>query len=342
MAFHHVSSTGVRGSVPVPVRPGMSRSPSHRERQFLAPEDTSSSRLNRGRRASFPENMSSSPVESPAHGIPLQHDGSMEDHVRRHSHPRHARRGSMSEDASSSEDGDVSPGSPVSERRRRRRSYAHERPPVAVRYTMAGVPGAVPAADQRRARERERGRDKEEEERKRRSFPSIPIDITGKLSAPFLLGKRDRERGKPRSSSRSGGSGGNVRWKDLDGAAVSELWKSASGGSMEEDERASSGGGRYRDEREREYKRRERERDRDRPRRGSYEDGTRSSGRESGGRDHGGRERDREAIVNGRVPPAVPDGRNFRERERERDRDRERRYASPMRGVDGRRYPAHG
>ncbi|KAG4414306.1 hypothetical protein IFR04_012552 [Cadophora malorum] len=242
VAYHHVSSTGVRGSVPVPVRPGLSRSPSHRARQFLAPEDTAA-RASRGRRASFPENIIPSPVDSP---IPPPVD--REDHTRRHSHPRHARRGSMSEDASSSEDG--SPDTPIAERRRRRRSYAHERqgqgpappPPVAVRYSMAGEP-----VDHRRARERERGRVKDEEDaRKRRSFPSIPIDITGKLSAPFLLGKRDRERdrerAKPRSSSRSGGSGGNVRWKDLDGDAVKELWRSTSGGSLEEDGGAGSGG----------------------------------------------------------------------------------------------------
>ncbi|KAH7319403.1 hypothetical protein BKA65DRAFT_101558 [Rhexocercosporidium sp. MPI-PUGE-AT-0058] len=329
MAYHHVSSTGVRGTVPVPVRPGLSRSPSHRARQFLAPEDPAA-RAGRGRRASFPENSIPSPVDSPV--PPPVH---REDHTRRHSHPRHARRGSMSEDASSSEDG--SPGTPIAERRRIRRSHVHERqgptPPVAVRYSMAGEP-----TDQRRARERERGRDKEEEEegRKRRSFPSIPIDITGKLSAPFLLGKRDRERdrerAKPRSSSRSGGSGGNVRWKDLDGDAVKELWRSTSGGSLEEDV---GNGGRFRDDRKREYKRRDR--DRDRSQRGSYEDEGRSSGQE--GR-HRHRERDREAVVNGRVPPPVPDGRSFRERDRDRERG-DRRYVSPVRGVDGRRYPAH-
>ena len=182
----------------------------------------------------------------------------------------------------------------------------------------------------------------EEDARKRRSFPSIPIDITGKLSAPFLLGKRDRERdrerAKPRSSSRSGGSGGNVRWKDLDGDAVKELWRSTSGGSLEEDGGAGSGG-RFRDDREREHKRRERERDRDRSQRGSYEDEGRGSGQEGRHR-HRDRERDREAIVNGRVPPVVPEGRTFRERDRDRERG-ERRYGSPVRGVDGRRYPAH-
>ncbi|KAL2063376.1 hypothetical protein VTL71DRAFT_5181 [Oculimacula yallundae] len=327
VAYQHVSSSGIRGSVPVPVRPQLSRSPSHRARQFLAPEDTAA-RAGRGRRASFPENTIPSPQDSP---VPPQTN--REDHTRRHSHPRHARRGSMSEDASSSEDG--SPATPISERRRRRRSYAHERqgerpaPPVAVRYSMAGDP-----PDQRRARERERGHSRQKEDgegTKRRSFPSIPIDITGKLSAPFLLGKRDRERAKARSSSRSGGSGGNVRWKDLDGEAAKELWRTTSGGSLEEE------GGRFRDDREREHKRRERERSQ----RNSYEDDARSSGHEGRHR-HRERERDREAIVNGRAPPAVPDGRSFRERERDRERDRgDRRYVSPVRGVDGRRYPAH-
>ncbi|KAJ5037574.1 uncharacterized protein L3040_007746 [Drepanopeziza brunnea f. sp. 'multigermtubi'] len=177
MSYNHVSSTGVRGNVPIPVRPVLSRSPSHRARQFLAPEHSMNPRVNRGRRASFPENgmsgSGSSPMESPVYrhsGAPSPREGMREENVRRHSHPRHAAR---------------------------------------------------------------RG-----------------IDANGKLSAPFLLGKRDRERDrKARSSSHSGGSAGNVRWKDLDDDAVKELWKSAgSGGSVEED--IGAGGhaaGRHRD-----------------------------------------------------------------------------------------------
>ncbi|CZT51928.1 uncharacterized protein RSE6_13153 [Rhynchosporium secalis] len=326
-AYNHVSSTGVRGSASIPVRPPLTRAPSHRARHFLGPEDPAV-RGGRGRRASFPENTMPSPQEMPN---PPQMD--REDHTRRHSHPRHARMGSMSEDASSSEEG--SPSTPIAERRRRRRSYAHERPgpspPVAVRYSMTGE---APEPRLARERERDRGRDKDEDEgRKRKSFPSIPIDITGKLSAPFLLGKRDRDRdrqrAKPRSSSRSGGSGGNVRWRDLDGQAARELWRGTSGGNLEEE------GGRSRDDRERERKRREKERSQ----RNSYEDDSRGSGQDGRYR-HRDRERDREAVVNGRVPLTVPEGRNFRDRDRERDRG-DKRPVSPLRGVDGRRYPAH-
>ncbi|OWP04158.1 hypothetical protein B2J93_367 [Marssonina coronariae] len=226
VAYHHVSSAGY---VPTPVRPELSRSPSHRARQFRAPEDTTTAR---GRRASFPPPRripSPSPVGSPPQ------TRYPEERERRHSHPRHAhRRGSMSEDASSSEDG----GAPMVDRRRRRRSYAHEppRPPVAVRYSSAAPPPPPSILEHRKSGERERDRDREAEHRKRKGFPSIPIDISGKLSAPFLLGKRgERTKERPaRSSSRSGGSG-NVRWKDLDVGAVKGLWGEASGGSVEDD-----------------------------------------------------------------------------------------------------------
>jgi hypothetical protein len=152
------------------------------------------------------------------------------------------------------------------------------------------------------------------------SFP-IPIDLTGKLSAPFLLGKR----AAPRSS--SGNRNGNVRWKDL--SAGTELWGNGQNGngngrnSSSQEDMVESGrreGGRY--------KRQEREKDL-RPRLGER--------RGSGNEDVIRRERDRE-----------------RERERERDifgrgggsgsapdSRRERRGGSPVRGVDGRRYPGH-
>jgi len=61
ISFQHVAGAGR------PVRPGLARSPTHRARQFLAPEAGSpdSPRLARSRRRSFPENMNSSPVASP-------------------------------------------------------------------------------------------------------------------------------------------------------------------------------------------------------------------------------------------------------------------------------------
>ncbi|KAE8450638.1 hypothetical protein EG329_005982 [Mollisiaceae sp. DMI_Dod_QoI] len=328
--YQHVHSATGR-----PVRPTLNRSPSHRARQFLAPEDdgTGGPRVTRTRRRSFPENINTSPTSPPNVGIPDPMRTPMEEsHVRRHSHPRHARRGSVSSDASSSEDGG-SPPSPMDtgRRRRRRRSYPRppdtepaQVPPVGVRYSVPPQPGAgaVPVVDPRLrprdpARDRERGRVRhEDEEAKRRSFP-IPIDLSGKLSAPFLLGKRDRGAGAARSSSRNNG---NLRWKDLDSP---DLWKS-SGGSMEEDDRPGPA------RRSGEYKRRERERDarperpRTRDRRSSHEDGPRRS--------HSDRERDRDGGER-----VVSDRRSFRDR----DRERERRYVSPVRGVDGRRYPAH-
>lgn len=331
--YQHVhSATGQ------PVRPGLSRSPSYRARQFLAPEDNIAGgpRVTRARRSSFPEKMTTSPVSSPPNtGMPEPVRSPMEDaHVRRHSHPRqHARRGSVSSDASSSEDGE-GPPSPMDTERRRRRRRAYVRPPdpdspqvppVGVRYSVPPQPpGVVPIVDPRPRprdplRDRERGRVRhEDEEAKRRSFP-IPIDLSGKLSAPFLLGKRERSARDARSSSRNNA---NLRWKDLDGP---DLWRS-SGGSMEEDERPTSG------RRSGEYKRRDRERDQ-RPERPRMTD-RRSSHEDGAGRSHSDRERD--------VPErVVSDRRNFRDRERDRERDRTGRYVSPIRGVDGRRYPAH-
>lgn len=161
------------------------------------------------------------------------------------------------------------------------------------------VPSQQSPMDDPRLRPRDRGRTAEEREiinDKRRSTP-IPMNmgIGEKLSAPFLLGKRERASRTARSSSRNG----NLRWKDLDGP---DLWRS-SGGNTEEDERA-------------EFKRRERGRD------------------GMGSRDGGGSgrsDREREAGLSDRR----------RERDRDRDRDRDRRYGSPLRGVDGRRYPGN-
>ncbi|KAN0093626.1 hypothetical protein V8E51_016810 [Hyaloscypha variabilis] len=309
ISYQHVSSGR-------PVRPKLSRSPSHTARQFLAPEDSGSPRLARSRRRSVPENLGSSPTSpSSQQGAGADLKPPQEPHVRRHSHPRQARRGSHSSDASSSSDGE-SPPSPNT--RSRRRSQA-DRP--SVRYsTVPPSPSvnAVPPLLDPRLRPRVRDFNSKEEELKRRSFP-IPIDLTGKLSAPFLLGKR----AAPRDTSRNG----NVRWKDLDGADL--FRRSEDDGGPEVRRR---GSGEPRSDREG-YKRRERERDREgagyreRPRlharRSSHEDLRRE------------RERDRDREERG---TASGEGRSFRERER----DRERRVASgEVRGVDGRRHPAH-
>lgn len=277
-----------------PVRPVLSRSPSHRARQFLAPEDDiiGARPIPRNRRRSYPDNVNLSPINSPTNGMPEPVRSPMEEspRARRHSHPRQARRGSVSSDASSSGDGETPPSPNSTTRRRRIRRKDYGRPPEqpGVRYA---VPPHQPPMDDPRLRSRDRGRTAEEQEMlndKRRSTPiPIPVDLGGKLSAPFLLGKRERASRTARSSSRNG----NLRWQDLDGP---DLWRS-SGGNTEEDERA-------------EFKRRERGRDS-------------LSGRDGTG--SGRSDREREA--------------GFSDRRRERDR----RYGSPLRGVDGRRYPGN-
>lgn len=169
---------------------------------------------------------------------------------------------------------------------------------------------------------------------KRRNFP-VPIDRSGKLSEPFLQGKRDRDAGAHRSSSR----GQNVTWKDLS----PDMWRRGSKSSEEDRERRKvssnrrqsrddglpdrdperdSGGGSRSDRRREKDRERERDREPARPRlakrHSSYEGDTRW-------------DRDRERDLNMRSPELR--NINFRER------DRERRPASPTRGVDGRYYP---
>ncbi|TVY84140.1 hypothetical protein LSUE1_G003019 [Lachnellula suecica] len=306
LSYTHVSGTGPR-----PVRPVLNRSPTHRARQFLAPEEEMPSpRVARTRRRSFPENLSSNPVSPDAspkdvrpHPQPQQ--------VRRHSHPRHARHGSVSSDASDEDDGPHSPKKTASAEAPRRRSHTHS---SHIRSPAEDEPGSArftppdPRARERRERERER-----EEELKRKSFP-IPIDLSGKLSAPFLLGKRDREERERVARSGSRGAG-NVRWKDL---SDPDLWKRGSKESSQEEDPPR----RSRDDRAEYNKRRSRDRDRD-------------------------RDRERPRSSHDEVPRRERDRDRDRDRERERDhrsfrdRDRERRAVSPVRGVDGRRYPAH-
>lgn len=170
---------------------------------------------------------------------------------------------------------------------------------------------------------RQRQRDIEDEFR-RGAYP-IPIDLNGKLSAPFLLGRRRVGRtgeggvgisGGQRSDSR----GGNVRWKDLSDIER-EKWRKASSGEEEKVRLDGSGsaslGGRRHSREERGDISSERERGdlKRRPsghgRQGSHESERRRN-----------RERDRAYDVR-----------------RERDRDRDRGGTSPVRGVDGRKYP---
>jgi hypothetical protein len=306
LSYQHVSATGR------PMRPPLSTSPTHRERQFLAPEQVDSPRMARARRRSFPD--VSSPLMSPAsespHLAPPDND-----HVRRHSHPRHARRGSYSSDASSEGDDPPSPKKgkqlPGTHRPQRPRPPPGDGP--AIRFAYASPPTTsppMPVSPTSRPLSREE-REKEEEA-KRRSYP-IPIDLSGKLSAPFLQGRKDRERLPANNNPRPG----KVGWKDL--SSVQNIFHQ-SGKSSEEDrerERAPVSRRESRDEREKD-----------------------SGGSSDYKRRHSDREREKELEQNRPPLRARPSShedepRRDRERERERDadgrnfRDRGRRPLSP-------------
>jgi hypothetical protein len=302
--YQHISSAGR------PVRPSLSHSPSHRARQFLAPEAPDSPRPSRTRRRSVPENMSSpgaSPVGVDSPDIKIH---TAREHARRHSHPRHARRGSVSSDASSEDE----PSSPDVGRRSSHPISREAKPSIRFEFPSPTSPYAIPTPPDPRLR-----RSREDEEMKRRSYP-VPIDRSGKLSEPFLMGKRG-------SNSR----GQNVTWKDLS----PEMWRRGSKSSE--------------DGREKTEVPISRRQSRDE----NYADRDSGSGSRS---DHkrGDKERDRSDRDKG---PAIPktaqrhssyddDYRGDRDWDDRgpdilsfRDRDRARRAVSPMRGVDGRYYP---
>lgn len=298
--YQHVPSGGR------PVRPGLSHSPTHRARQFLAPEAPESPRLSRTRRRSVPENMNS-PGASPIGDPPDIKKRAAREHARRHSHPRQARRGSVSSDASSEDE----PSSPDIGRRA---SHAGK-PSIRFEYPTPTSPhGISVAADPRFPRGWQ-------DAEKRRTFP-VPMDRTGKLSEPFMMGRRG-------GSSR----GQNVTWKDLS----PEMWRRGSKSSESDREKREVPGSRRQS------------------RDDTYADKDNSSGSRS---DHKRRSKERDRSDREREPPprpkitkrhssydddhgwhrdwddrGGPDARSFRER------DRERRAASPVRGVDGRYYP---
>lgn len=224
------------------------------------------------------------------------------------------------------------------------------------------------------SRERDRGseRQRDIEEKFRRGAYPIPIDLNGKLSAPFLMGRRKREAGSGpepvperreardvRSDSR-GGSG--VKWRDL--GDIAEMWRN--GGARGEamglgGHGVSAGSSPVREglgsrrpsrhdgsDRERERDReRDRERERERDRERDRERERERDERESRERDRDYKRRPERPRVQTRHSSHedIPTRRMRAEREydarsfRERDRDRERRPVSPVRGVDGRKYP---
>lgn len=365
--YQHVSASSTR-----PTRPKLSRSPSHQARQFLAPEAPSSP-YSRGRRRSFPEN-----VSSPS--SPLATDGPPQPavppaHARRHSHPRPPRKGSRSSDASSSSEGygaDDPPspknvnyvpgvaaglatgaaGAAAARRRSHPHASARDEPPT-IRFAPPPSPTAQSTAasttnDTRSRRRISRDRAAtallEDEEAKRQSTSfAIPIDLTGKLSAPFLLGNRTNGVRERRNNSR----GPTVTWKDLRDVPVDEAWRRGSKSS--EEDRTSPKLSRKSSRHESDHEAREKEKERD-----SGSSGSRRR-----------RTRERDEVVDGeKVRPLLRERRYSshedvmrrhrdreydRDRERERDlvgrpfrdkdRDRDRRGASPVRGVDGRKYP---
>jgi hypothetical protein len=193
--------------------------------------------------------------------------------------------------------------------------------------------------------------EEEEEEAKRQAF-AVPIDLTGKLSAPFLLGNRAGGGRERRNTSR----GATVTWKDLSDVQADEVWKRGSKSSEEDKSpsKLSRKSSRYESDREPRDKEKARERERD-------------SG-SSGSRHR--RSQERRELEDQKVRPLLRERRSWShedvsrghrggerdgayERERDRERDkvfngreirerhvRDRRGASPVRGVAGRKYPS--
>ncbi|EPE24214.1 hypothetical protein GLAREA_08064 [Glarea lozoyensis ATCC 20868] len=343
ISYSHVPVAGGR-----PVRPKLSHSPTYRARQFLAPEEPMVQRVHRTRRRSLPENVSpispttvpvDLPTKSPEH----------ESRARGHSHPRHSRRGSLSSDASSERE---SPHESQEAKRPRHRSQPF---PYQARVdeevnSARHAPSVPTPPDPRRRVGRSGERRDREEEDKRRSQP-IPIDLSGKLSAPFMLGKRDKTRDRERDREReaektdrhprSGSRNANkVSWKDL--GEVTEAWRRSSKDSSQDESHS-----RHRSERSDErvdYKTRDREKHSDRE---SYRERDRDRDRVT--RHHSRRNSQEDLLVR----PRTRERDHERERERESERtrgtgtdrrayrDRDRSHQSPVRGVDGRRYPSH-
>jgi hypothetical protein len=325
-----------------PVRPKMSRSPTYRARQFTAPEEPMAQRMHRSRRMSLPEIVSPiSPKDVPV-DLPTR---SPEEppRPRGHSHPRHARRGSVSSDASSERE------SPIEHRTQEANRQRHRSHPIPYQTradeevnAARHAPSVPTPPDPRRRIGRSGERRDREEEAKRRSQP-IPIDLSGKLSAPFMLGKREKERDRPRDRDaekfdrhpRSTSGNAKVSWKDL--GEGPDFWRRSSKDSSQDESHS-----RHRSDRGDEridYKTRDREKHTDRE---SYRE--RDRDRERATRHHS-RHNSHEEL------PARPRTRE-RDHERERERDGERggrgtsdrrafKERSPVRGVDGRRYPSH-
>ncbi|KAM3067708.1 hypothetical protein ACMFMG_011448 [Clarireedia jacksonii] len=374
-------------------RPPLNRSPTHRTRQFLAPEEPYSPRLSRPRHRSFPNLSSPSspdePLNQPSHAeAESRHPYHASDparpshkaHPRRHSHPRHARPPPSASDLSSTDsdtsvtsDSEADDPSPktrtqpmktrvVSDHRRPPSNYASQSVdalnanghPSRKFFASTAPSSSVPSpVGESRERERGSGRQRDIEEKFRRGAYPIPIDLNGKLSAPFMIGRRKREAGSApepvpeRREVRSdirGGSG--VKWRDL--GDIAEMWRNggARGEAMGLGGRGAGAGSspvreglgnrrHSRDDRSDMERERDRERERERDERESRERDRDYKRRSERPRLHTRHSSDEEIPTRRMRADREYDSRSFRER----DRDRERRPVSPVRGVDGRKYP---
>ena len=340
----------VTGTIRPGARPVLNRSPSRKTKYTPpSPDEVYDARVARARRRSFPENLTPSPEDS---GNSLRVPG---DHgqARRHSQPRHVVRPSSSaeDDSTDSTFGSEGRGGrQISPSRRNpalrphtMRIESQEEPAgLGVRYVTKGTPPTPtsPIRIERRDRERER----------EQGYP-LTIDLNGKLSAPFLPAKPgpgpavgERRRVSRRNSvSKSG-----VKWKDLTSLTSGLFGKGSSPGdatgaagrdSEEDSPKRRSSGERDKHNEGKEVRRRIREREREKdlsPREEVVKQSPRAR-TSSHDRDRYlsriERERDRER-------ESDRDGRSARDRERDRQRDRGRRQISPIRGVDGRKYPS--
>ncbi|KAI9648236.1 hypothetical protein NHQ30_002868 [Ciborinia camelliae] len=234
-------STTRRSSRPIPYthvsasrpqRPTLNRSPTHRVRQFLAPEEPYSPPKPRGRHRSFPNLSSPTSEDGPIlHAHPASPSDPHHPHhnapdpdphpayPRRHSHPRQARHrpiasetsdSSSDTNASSDSEDDPSPKTRTNPRKASTNARPMPRRPQStyiprsagpdsprVFASPSTAPGSTipsPVSDPRE-RDRDRDRQRDIEDKFRRGKYPTNIDLNGKLSAPFLTG-RNRETGR--------------------------------------------------------------------------------------------------------------------------------------------------
>lgn len=311
----------------VSLRPQTSRDSSYRT--HLSPNDDSP-RTSRARRRSVPENYySPSPNTTPLASIPIArpatyHEAS-DDHTRSHSHPRQ-RRPSTS---SSSGDESMTPISPHSSRRTSgptengvgtTPTFRYSIPtPTAnsnVPFTYPPAPGHAPSPT---LHHRHRGLSMPYSPERLAAY-KIPIDLSGKLSAPFLRSAGVRHVQAPGGSGASSGTNSRsnsrtrppvsgVRWGVNEVSQIRRRSSTATVDNDESDDTATN--------------------ERERERRRKVEGGVRPKLLQRRSGSHDGRYRVKES--------------DRRERERDRDdreldRRRERRRLPSPDDRDGRRY----